>query len=917
MKKVLNRTNLLVALLFAFIVCLTGATTLSLTAHAQEEEPKSTVELTSYTTILGYNEEYEFAALVTLPNGDKTDEVTWTSSNEAVIEMLDNIAIAQELKDNAEETATITATAADGATASINVTVSNTAVRVSSVEAYPTTMQLGIGWTARVAYIAFPQDAFEQSAYFTSSNEAVATVDATGHVTSLAKGTTTITVTTRDKHMTAECEVTVYGNDELVEASLTPADLTINVGKNADFTLNLPEGVDIDKSEYHWYSSEDSVASIDRVEDNIGTAFGWSFGTTNIYVIALGSDGVRYYATGSVYVTADYFYIVGLESVNAADPWKVLTEEQAAAAGVLFTETAEGSKIFTVTRAFWEFDDFQIIHNDMDVGWTTRITPEWYVAEGSTAEYVANTAEMFRFNRLGKATVKLDLSDGRAKVYLEMTEFYVTSFDLSVAEGSEAYLQDVGDKMTLDAYTIPEDATIDLNDVVITTDPSMEETVSAEAQFNEDGKLQIVLTLDKAVESSTAFDLDVNIKNSTTSGATDSITITVLKAGEEYVAVSGIAFEEKNYTINVNNGDQEDRTWRVPIKASVNADASVQGVVYYENYDEIYIEYDEDGQAYVRATALGTFTIYAAALGNTKEEDTATVLVTSENGFYFIGILDGVMINNWASLSPETTSLTGTPYEKWALDATTDPAVYVSTEHHFEAYDVFSIAFLGMDGNWNGIIGEQNMDWDNSEGTYWESDGNVQITESGTYTIRMSLAAAQPSFTIVLNQRDSDINYSLTLYIVKGGDAYDGNVSEEANVIATVGTIEVKNGVPQTVELTLDSYDFYGMKPWPTIQFVTARSIEGGYFVGETWYGESYLGLNFTGDAYKDAEAEEGEAGYFTNFNNNHNAVLYWTGTMAADAMTVSFTFTFDETAPTLKAVAVNFVTPSTGDQAE
>lgn len=133
--KAIHIKNLwLVSLIVLAVVLATsilGVSVLSI-AHAQEEQPTSVVTLTSYTTVMSVEEEFEFAAQVTLADGTVTEEVTWSSSNEDVIGIEDGLAIAID-----EGTATITATAEDGAFASIDVLVSNSAIHVESVTISP------------------------------------------------------------------------------------------------------------------------------------------------------------------------------------------------------------------------------------------------------------------------------------------------------------------------------------------------------------------------------------------------------------------------------------------------------------------------------------------------------------------------------------------------------------------------------------------------------------------------------------------------------------------------------------------------------------------------------------------------------------------------------------------------------------
>ena len=61
--------------------------------------------------------------------------------------------------------------------------------------------------TAQLTYTVAPEEALADTATYTSSDEAVATVDADGNVTAVADGTATITLEVNG--VTAECEVTV------------------------------------------------------------------------------------------------------------------------------------------------------------------------------------------------------------------------------------------------------------------------------------------------------------------------------------------------------------------------------------------------------------------------------------------------------------------------------------------------------------------------------------------------------------------------------------------------------------------------------------------------------------------------------------------------------------------------------------
>lgn len=82
-------------------------------------------------------------------------------------------------------------------------------VPVTSVSLTKTTLSLVAGASEALTASVAPADATNKEVTWSSSNEAVATVDATGKVTAVAAGTATITVTTVDGSKTAQCAVTV------------------------------------------------------------------------------------------------------------------------------------------------------------------------------------------------------------------------------------------------------------------------------------------------------------------------------------------------------------------------------------------------------------------------------------------------------------------------------------------------------------------------------------------------------------------------------------------------------------------------------------------------------------------------------------------------------------------------------------
>lgn len=127
--------------------------------------------------------------------------ISYTSSDDEVVTVSD----VGEVTAVAAGDATIT-TAVDGTalSAACKVTV---LPAIESVELNYTTLSLRPEGTAQLTYTVAPEEALADNVTYTSSDEAVATVDAEGNVTAVADGTATITVDVNG--VTAECEVTV------------------------------------------------------------------------------------------------------------------------------------------------------------------------------------------------------------------------------------------------------------------------------------------------------------------------------------------------------------------------------------------------------------------------------------------------------------------------------------------------------------------------------------------------------------------------------------------------------------------------------------------------------------------------------------------------------------------------------------
>ncbi|MDE6440960.1 MAG: Ig-like domain-containing protein, partial [Bacteroidales bacterium] len=90
---------------------------------------------------------------------------------------------------------------------------------VTGVTLDKTAAELTVGGEAlQLTATVAPADATDKTVAWTSSNEAVATVSASGLVTAVAAGEADITVTTKDGGFTAVCKVTVKADTTANEA---------------------------------------------------------------------------------------------------------------------------------------------------------------------------------------------------------------------------------------------------------------------------------------------------------------------------------------------------------------------------------------------------------------------------------------------------------------------------------------------------------------------------------------------------------------------------------------------------------------------------------------------------------------------------------------------------------------------------
>ena len=269
-------------------------------ADVQSSVSVKSVSLDKETAELEEGDSLTLVATV-LPENATNKNVTWSSSDDKVA----TVDATGKVTAVAEGEATITVTTEDGEkTATCVVTVkekSPVTVPVESVSLDKETAELEAGQSLTLVATVLPEDATNKNVTWSSSDDKVATVDATGKVTAVAEGEATITVTTQDGAKTATCVVTVKkasepGEEVLVsKLKIAPYAVYALPGDEMDLTVEVTPANATNKA-VRWESSDESVATVDQN----GHVKVLKVGKSRIYAIALDGSGVTCYRTVTV-----------------------------------------------------------------------------------------------------------------------------------------------------------------------------------------------------------------------------------------------------------------------------------------------------------------------------------------------------------------------------------------------------------------------------------------------------------------------------------------------------------------------------------------------------------------------------------------------------------------------------------------
>lgn len=217
------------------------------------------------------------------PTNATNKAVTWKSSNTKIVTVNQSGTITGK----AMGTATVTVTAKDGSkkTASCKVTVGKP---VTSVKLNATAKTLYTGKTFTLKPTFAPTDAVNKLVLWSSSNTKIATVSSSGVVTAKAKGTATITCTTRDgSGKKATCKITVVQSVTSIKLDRTAINAT-KYGLNYRITPTIAP-TNAYKKTVTWTSSNTKVAAVSTT----GVVKTKAYGTATITCTAADGSGKK------------------------------------------------------------------------------------------------------------------------------------------------------------------------------------------------------------------------------------------------------------------------------------------------------------------------------------------------------------------------------------------------------------------------------------------------------------------------------------------------------------------------------------------------------------------------------------------------------------------------------------------------
>ncbi|RKP44493.1 hypothetical protein D7Z26_26650 [Cohnella endophytica] len=198
---------------------------------------------------------------------------TWQSSNPGTLYQQTDLTQNVQLNVKFNGTTTVTATSADGtAIASFQLDTSKIPVTKVTIDKSPS-VTVSLGRTQQLKATVAPSDASFNTVKWTSSNDAIATVDQNGLVTTKSTGKATITATSDDdSSLFASSEINVVPV-MVTGLSLNKSTINIMIGSTKPI-IPIITPSDAYNKKIYWVSSNNNIATVDNNGNVSGIAEG-------------------------------------------------------------------------------------------------------------------------------------------------------------------------------------------------------------------------------------------------------------------------------------------------------------------------------------------------------------------------------------------------------------------------------------------------------------------------------------------------------------------------------------------------------------------------------------------------------------------------------------------------------------------
>ena len=185
--------------------------------------------------------------------------ITWTSSDNNVA----TVDTSGKVTAKKNGTVTITAKAYNGKTATCTIVVNNNIVNVNSITLDKNSASMNVGANITLKATIQPSNATNKNITWTSSNNSIATVDASGKVTAKAAGSVVITATSSNGKQ-ATCAITIKNNNvDVTNISLNYGISKMSVGDTLTLKATIQPSNATNKN-ISWTSSNTSIATVDK-----------------------------------------------------------------------------------------------------------------------------------------------------------------------------------------------------------------------------------------------------------------------------------------------------------------------------------------------------------------------------------------------------------------------------------------------------------------------------------------------------------------------------------------------------------------------------------------------------------------------------------------------------------------------------